>query len=117
MPRGHILVGDSTRHVKHDDCAISLDVVTVSQSSKLLLSSTRRRGLEERRDIRVPGVEADWAKVGVKNQGIDLGANGRNILFLEFTSEMTFYKGGLSGSSVACSTNEREQCEYRRGSV
>lgn len=39
MPIGHILVRDSGRHVKHDDTALTVDVVTITQSTKLLLAS------------------------------------------------------------------------------
>lgn len=54
MPIRDILVRDSGRHVEHDDPALSLDVVPVSEPAKLLLACG------------VPHVEADSAKVGVE---------------------------------------------------
>jgi hypothetical protein len=38
MPVGHVLVGDARRHVEHDDGALALDVVTVTETTKLLLT-------------------------------------------------------------------------------
>lgn len=51
MPVGNVLVGDSGGNVEHDDCALSVDVVTVSQTTELLLTS------------RVPDIELDWTQV------------------------------------------------------
>ena len=39
MPVGHVLVGDARGHVKHEDGALSLDVVAVAKTSKLFLTS------------------------------------------------------------------------------
>ena len=38
MPVGNILVGDSGCDVKHDDTALSVDVVSISEPTELLLS-------------------------------------------------------------------------------
>ena len=38
MPVGNILVGDSRCDVKHDDTALSVDVVPISETTELLLS-------------------------------------------------------------------------------
>ena len=51
MPIRHVLVRDSGGHVEHDDTALSLDVVAITKTTKLLLSSS------------VPNVEADRAEV------------------------------------------------------
>ena len=40
VPVGDILVGDPAGHIKHDDGALALDVVSISQSAKLLLASS-----------------------------------------------------------------------------
>ena len=61
VPVGDVLVGDSAGHVEHDDGALALDVVSISQSSELLLASS------------VPDVEPDGASVGVEHQGMNLG--------------------------------------------
>jgi hypothetical protein len=51
VPVGNVLVGDTGRNVKHDDAALSVDIVSISQATKLFLTS------------RVPDVELNLAKV------------------------------------------------------
>jgi hypothetical protein len=60
VPVRDVLVGDSRGDVEHDDTALTLDVVSVTQTAKLLLSR------------RVPHVEADGTEVGVERQGVNL---------------------------------------------
>jgi hypothetical protein len=38
VPVGDILVGDTGRHVEHDDTTLAIDVVSIAESTKLLLS-------------------------------------------------------------------------------
>ena len=54
MPVGDVFVGDTRSDIKHDDPALALDVVAVAKSSEFLLPS------------RVPDIEADGTKVGMK---------------------------------------------------
>lgn len=49
MPVGDVLVGDSWRHIKHDDSALRLDVVAIAKTTKLFLTCC------------VPHIEADSA--------------------------------------------------------
>ena len=51
MPVGDVLVCDTRGNVKHDDTALSVDVVSITKTTELLLTS------------RVPHVELDLAKV------------------------------------------------------
>lgn len=51
MPVGDILVCDSRRNIEHDDTALAVDVVAISQTAKLLLTCG------------VPDVELDLAQV------------------------------------------------------
>ena len=51
MPVGDILVGDTRCNVEHDDTALSVDVVSISETTELLLTSC------------VPHVEDDLTKV------------------------------------------------------
>lgn len=60
MPVWHILVGDTSRYVEHDDGALSLNVVAISQATELLLTS------------RVPHIESDWTSVCVEHQWVHL---------------------------------------------
>lgn len=81
VPVGNTLVGDATGDVEHDDCALSLDVVSITESSKLFLTS------------RVPAVEFDGAAVGVKDERVDFDAEGGHVLFLEFARQVALNKG------------------------
>lgn len=51
MPVGDVLVGDAGRHVEHDDTALAVDVITITKTTKLLLTSS------------VPDVELDLTVV------------------------------------------------------
>jgi len=93
MPVGHVLVRDTRRDIKHDDTALALDVVSVTETTELLLSSG------------VPHVEADGSEVGRELQRVNLDTEGGDVFFLEFTSQMALDKSGLSSSSIA---NENE---------
>ena len=51
VPVGDVLVGDARGDVEHDDAALPVDIVAVTQSSELLLSCC------------VPYIELDWSEV------------------------------------------------------
>merc|ERR1719384_566233 len=93
VPVGHVLVSHTGGHIKHDDGTLSLNVVTVPESSKLLLAGS------------VPDVETDSSSVCVEHQGVDLDSESGHVLLLKLTSEMSLDKSGLSSSSI---TNKHE---------
>lgn len=51
MPVRDVLVGNAGCHVKHDDAALAVDVVTITETTELLLASS------------VPHIEGDVAEV------------------------------------------------------
>lgn len=51
MPVGDVLVGDTRGDIEHDDTALAVDVVAITETTELLLTS------------RVPDVEGDLTKV------------------------------------------------------
>ena len=51
VPVGNVLVSDSGCDVEHDDAALTVDVVAVSQTTEFLLSSC------------IPDIEQDLAKI------------------------------------------------------
>ena len=71
VPVGHVLVGHSGSDVEHDDSALALDVVAVTETSELLLAGC------------VPNVEPDLATVGVEHQRMDFYAQSGHILLFE----------------------------------
>ena len=64
MPVGDVLVGDTGGDVEHDDTTLSLDVVAISEATKLLLASS------------IPDVEADRAEVGGEGEGVHFDTEG-----------------------------------------
>ena len=89
VPVGDILIGDSTGNVEHDDGALTLDVITISKATELLLSSG------------VPHIEADLTAVGVELQGVHFHTEGGDILLLELTSSVTLDKCCLTNTTVS----------------
>ena len=64
MPVRNILVGDARGDIKHDDATLALNVVTVPETTELLLASG------------IPDVEADGTKVGGEGKWMDLDTEG-----------------------------------------
>jgi len=60
MPVGNILIGNTRSDIEHNDTALALDIVTVSEATKFLLASG------------IPYVEADCAEVGSEGKGMNL---------------------------------------------
>lgn len=52
MPIRHVLVRDTRSDIEHDNTTLALDVVSITETTKLLLSSC------------IPDVEADGTEVG-----------------------------------------------------
>ena len=67
MPVGNILVGNSRSDVEHDDATLALDIVSIAETTELLLSSG------------IPHVEADGTVVGGEGQRVDLNTESRFI--------------------------------------
>lgn len=63
VPCGHILVCKPRGNIKHDDSALAMNVVSITKSSKLLLTSC------------VPAVKAQLATVCGEIQGVHLHSN------------------------------------------
>ena len=51
VPVGDVLVGNAGSNIKHDDTALTVDVVAITETTKLLLASS------------VPDIEGDLAVV------------------------------------------------------
>ena len=88
VPVGDVLVGDTRGHVEHDDTALALNVVTIAETTELLLSCS------------VPDVEADGTEVGVELERVHLDTEGGDVLLLELSSQVALDEGGLAGTTV-----------------
>ena len=64
MPVGNVLVGDARGDIEHDDAALTVDVVAITETTKLFLTSS------------IPNVEADRAEVGGERQRVHLHTEG-----------------------------------------
>ena len=64
MPVGDVLVGDTGSDIEHDDTALTLDVVTITETTELFLSSG------------IPNVEADSTEVSGERKRVNLNTKG-----------------------------------------
>jgi hypothetical protein len=110
VPVGDVLVGDTGGNIEHDDTALAVDVVTVTETTELLLAGS------------IPDIEGDGTKVlifvsgvirerrmgggldrrvtyGSEAKGVNLNTKCGHILLLEFTGQMTLDEGGLDQAS------------------
>lgn len=102
VPVGNVLVCDAGGHVEHDDTALAVDVVAITETTELLLTGG------------IPDVELDGTEVlsgvladgrgggrgepvsyGCESEGVDLDAESGHVLLLELAGQMALDEGGL----------------------
>jgi hypothetical protein len=108
VPVRNVLVGQSAGHIKHDNGALTLDVVTISKATKLLLTSgipNLKPRISARVFVHDTNLEDNLTVICVECQRVNFDSHGSNVLLLEFPSAMSFNEGGLSGSTI---TNEQK---------
>ncbi len=88
VPLGHVGVSDTGAHIEHDDTTVAADVVTITESSKFLLTGS------------IPDVEDNISMGGVERHGVDLDTEGGDVALLEFTSQVTLDEGSLADATV-----------------
>lgn len=88
VPVGDVLVCDTRGDVEHDDAALAVDVVSITKTTKLLLTSG------------VPDVELDGAEVCGEAKRVNFDSERRNVLLLELSGQMALDEGGLSRTTV-----------------
>lgn len=89
VPFGHVSVRVSVGEIKHDDSAVGVNIIAVSQFTEFFLSSC------------VPDVENQRSMGGVE---LDVGYNcslGGDVGFLEMSSGVSLREGGFADSSVS----------------
>jgi len=89
VPVRDVLVGDSGCDVKHDDGAFSLDVVTISKASELLLTGG------------IPDIEFNDPVIRVEIERVDLHSQSSDVFLLELSRQMALYESCLSDTSIA----------------
>ena len=80
-PVGGVLQGGAGRDIKHDDCTVSVDVVTVTKTTKLFL--TRR----------IPDVKLDGSATCWNRHSVNLDTERRDVLFPEIFTKETMQEG------------------------
>lgn len=106
MPVWYILVCNARGHIKHDDAALSVDVITISQATKLLLAG------------RVPYIKLDAAVVLIlheylltrrnllethssESERMNFHTESCDVLLLEFTCQMALHECCLGDERLA----------------
>ena len=89
VPLWDVLVGDSGADIEHDDTAVSVDVVAISEATKLLLTGG------------VPNIEQDLAFSSEERHWIDLDTESSDVLLLELSSQMPLHESGLSDTTIS----------------
>ena len=103
MPVGNILIRDTRGNIEHDDTALAVDVVSIAQTTELLLTCS------------IPDIELDGAQIlislvlsglmcqylrwdfpyGSEAKRVNLYTQSRNVLLLEFAGNVTLHEGCL----------------------
>jgi len=89
VPVWHIFIGDARRDVEHDDTALTLDIVAITESTKLLLPCC------------IPHIETNGTKVGRKVQGMYFNTQCCNVLLFKLSSQVTLDESRLACTSIA----------------
>lgn len=97
MPVGNILVSDSRCDIEHNDGTLTLDIITITETSKLLLTSG------------IPHVKTDLPAVRVELQWMHLNTQGWDVLLLELTGSVSLNQGCFTNTSVT----DEQQLEFR----
>lgn len=83
VPVGDVLVGDTRSNVEHNDTALAVDVVAVTETTELLLAGS------------IPDLELDLTEVGEEAKRADIDTLGGIVLLFELTSQVALDEGGL----------------------
>ena len=88
VPLGDVGVGDTRADIEHDDTAVATDVISVSESSKFLLTGG------------IPNIEDDVSVGGVERHGVHLNTKGGDVALLELTSQVTLDECSLADTTI-----------------
>ena len=88
VPVGNILVGNTRSDIEHDNGALALNVVSVTESSEFFLSGG------------IPNIEFNGTTVGVESQRMHFYPQSCNIFLFEFSSQVTLDESSLTNTTV-----------------
>jgi hypothetical protein len=105
VPVGDVLVGDAGGDIEHDDAALAVDVVAITETTELLLAGgVPHIELDLTEVLRVllvsghPGAlsaRSVGATYGGEAERVNLDTEGGHVLLLELTSQVALDEGGL----------------------
>jgi hypothetical protein len=113
VPVGDVLVRDTGGDIEHDNTALAVDVVSISQTTELLLASCvpyielNRSQVLSRKVSRL--ADAKWndqsgvvgGAYGSESERVHFDTESCDVLLFEFTSKMALDEGGLHGMNVS----------------
>lgn len=101
MPVRNVLVCDTGSNIKHDDTALAVNVISITETSELFLSSSIpdvelnvSQVLRELVNI-VLDQGGGFATYGSKSKRVNFDTESGDIFLLELSSQMTLDEGGL----------------------
>ena len=103
MPAGDVTVGLAGGDLEHDDGAVTLDVVAVTEAAEFFLAGG------------VPAVEADLTASGEEGEGVNVNTHGGDVALFEVTSEMALDKCRLARTTVAAENKLEEGDDILEG--
>lgn len=89
MPVGDVLVGNTRGHIEHDNTALAVDVVSITKTTELLLTSS------------VPDIKLNRSEVGGETQRVNFHTQSGNVFLLEFSGQVALDESGLSSTTIA----------------
>ena len=89
VPLWHVLISDSGADIEHDDTAVTTNVVSISESSELLLTGG------------IPNVEEDHTFAGIEWHWMDFDTEGSDVFLLEFSGKMSLDECGFSDTTIS----------------
>lgn len=89
VPLWNILIGDSGADIEHDDTAVSTNVITISETTKLFLTGG------------IPNVEANLTFRCEELHWVDFDTEGSNVFLFEFSCKMSLDKSGFSDTTIS----------------
>lgn len=88
VPLWNVRVGNARAYIKHDDAALTANVITITQSSKLLLTCG------------IPNVENDLTVVSEKGHRVDFNTECSDVLLFELSGQVAFDEGCFANTTV-----------------
>jgi hypothetical protein len=88
VPVGNIFICDTRSDIKHNDGALTLDVISIAQSSELFLPRS------------IPDIEFDRPSISMEDKRVNLYTESGNVFLFEFSSQVPLNECSFPNSTV-----------------